>query len=97
VQARLAAVYATVDDVDAWVGGLSEDHVPGAVVGELVFAVLTDQFERLRDGDRFYYEIHLGGAVAKVIRNETLATIIRRCTSIDLEMQDDVFAPPSRP
>jgi hypothetical protein len=97
VQARLAAVYATVDDVDAWVGGLSEDHVPGAVVGELVFAVLTDQFERLRDGDRFYYEISLGGFVADVIADETLATIIRRCTSIDTEMQDDAFAPPPQP
>ena len=56
VQAALAAAYDTVDDIDLWVGGLAEDHVPGASVGELVQTILVDQFTRLRDGDRFWYQ-----------------------------------------
>lgn len=52
----LAACYGDVDKIDPWVGALAEDHLPGSNVGELMFAVLKDQFERLRDGDRFWYE-----------------------------------------
>ena len=56
---RLASVYESVEDVDAWVGGLAEDHVRGAMVGEQWHRVLVDQFERLRDGDRFWYQSYL--------------------------------------
>ena len=56
VQSALQSVYASVDDVDAWVGGLAEDHIPGASVGALFSRVMVDQFRRLRDGDRYWYE-----------------------------------------
>ncbi len=59
VQASLRSVYDSVDDIDLWVGVLAEDHVSGALVGETAHAILKDQFERLRDGDRFWYEIYL--------------------------------------
>lgn len=54
VQAALEYAYGGVDDMDLWVAGLAEDHVPGALVGETFHAILTDQFVRLRDGDRFW-------------------------------------------
>ncbi len=54
---RLKRAYeGNIDAIDPWVGAISEAHVKGSAVGELVFTVLKDQFERLRDGDRFYYE-----------------------------------------
>lgn len=56
VVAKLRALYKTVDDVDALAGGLAEDHVEGASVGELFRTALIEQFQRLRDGDRFWYE-----------------------------------------
>lgn len=52
---RLASVYAGPDQLDAWVGFVAEDHLEGAAVGSTLALVLTDQFERLRDGDRFFY------------------------------------------
>jgi len=55
--AKLEQLYGSVDDVDAWVGLLAEDHVPGSSLGPTHAAVLTDQFTRLRDGDRYWYEI----------------------------------------
>ncbi|HEX8204004.1 MAG TPA: peroxidase family protein, partial [Isosphaeraceae bacterium] len=55
VQDKLRALYGTVDDIDAWVGALAEDHVAGGSTGPLIRAVLADQFARLRDGDRFWY------------------------------------------
>jgi len=44
-----------IDRVDLWVGGLAEQHINGGLVGETFWVVLSEQFERLQDGDRFYY------------------------------------------
>ena len=55
LRGKLQALYGSVDNIDLWVGGLAEDHVPGGSVGETVRAIISDQFERLRDGDRFFY------------------------------------------
>ena len=90
-QARLAAVYATPEDVDFWVGALAEDHVNGGLVGELIFTVLRDQFSRLRDGDRFWYQSYLPASTLRTIEKQTLATIIRRNTTIRGELPNDVF------
>jgi len=54
--AALASVYADVDDVDLWIGLMSEDALAGGILGETLTVAMIDQFERLRDGDRFYYE-----------------------------------------
>ena len=56
LQTQLASIYGSVDAVDLWVGVLAEDHLPGSCVGELTTAILSDQFVRLHDGDRFYFE-----------------------------------------
>jgi hypothetical protein len=53
--ASLASLYGSVNNIDAWVGLLAEDHVPGSSLGATNIAVLRDQFMRLRDGDRFWY------------------------------------------
>ncbi|MEV4641744.1 peroxidase family protein [Actinoplanes sp. NPDC049548] len=53
--ARLKALYGSVDAVDALVGMMSEPHLPRSQLGELQQAIWTDQFGRLRDGDRFFY------------------------------------------
>lgn len=45
------------DNVDAFIGGLVEDHLDGAAVGETIHTVLKDQFVKLRDGDRFFYTL----------------------------------------
>jgi peroxidase len=94
VQQHLQAVYGTVDDIDIWVGGLAEDPVPGGLVGETFFTILKDQFERLRNGDRFWYQHDLSPAWVEVIEGRTLAAIIRDNTSIGAEMEHNVFIVP---
>jgi hypothetical protein len=96
MQAKLASAYATVNDIDAWVGMLVEDHGPGVfpLLGGTLIAILTDQFERLRDGDRFWYEAYLDPATLATVQNTTLADIIRRNTTITTEIQNDVFELP---
>jgi hypothetical protein len=80
VQAALASVYPSVDDIDAWIGAMAEDHLPGSSVGPLVAAIVTDQFRRLRDGDRFYFENDAAFSAEEIatIRNTTLADIMTR-------------------
>jgi len=90
-QARLADAYATVDDVDLWVGGLAEPPAPGSHVGPLFHAILVEQFTALRDGDRSYWEIEFRGPQHREIAALRLADVIRRNTGIGNELQDDVF------
>lgn len=91
VLARLTSVYASIDDVDIWVGALAEDDRPGAMVGDLLFAVIRDQFRRLRDGDPFWYERIFAGADLDELRQTRLADVIRRNTGIGDELPNDVF------
>jgi peroxidase len=77
--------------VDLWVGGLAEDHMPGAMVGPTFSIILRDQFERLRDGDRFWYESYLPADLLQTVRGQTLARIIRRNTTIGNDLQPNVF------
>jgi len=55
VAARLAAIYGTVDNLDAFTGMMAEEHLPGTDFGELQLAMWTQQFTDLRNGDRFFY------------------------------------------
>jgi len=83
VQAALQSAYGSVDLVDAWTGGIAEDHLPGAMVGPLFAAIVVDQFTRSRDGDRFWYENgQFTPAELQQIRATTLAELIERNTTI---------------
>lgn len=53
--ARLKAIYGSVANVDAFVGMVSEPHVPGTEFGQVQLALWRKQFIALRDGDRFFY------------------------------------------
>ncbi len=55
VAAKLRAVYGNVNNIDAFTGMVAEAHLAGADMGELQLAIWKREFERLRDGDRFFY------------------------------------------
>ena len=92
--ARLRRAYSSVDDIDVWVGALAEDPLPGAMVGELIYTIVKEQFEALRDGDRYWYERSFPRHVVRALRATRLADVIRRNTNIDEELHDDVFYVP---
>jgi hypothetical protein len=91
IQARLAAAYASVDDIDLWVGGLAEDPLPRGHLGPLFTAIIKEQFEALRDGDRFWYQRSLGMMERMLVGMTRLSDIIRRNTTIGRELQSNVF------
>ena len=95
LQRVLRRAYGDVDDLDLWVAALAEDHVAGAMVGETLRAIIADQFRRLRDGDRFWFEndpyFLANPTLRDEVRSTTLADIIGRNTPIEDEIQDNVF------
>lgn len=95
-RAGLQAAYGNVNNVGLWTGGLSENHVPGALVGETFQTILSMQFEALRDGDRFWFENQgFDANTLNEIKSTTLADIILRNTDTQF-IQDDVFVTYSR-
>lgn len=90
VVAALQATYDSVDDIDLWVGGLAEDHVAGSSMGELFRTIIADQFTRLRDGDRFWYQNLFTGRQLEAIEQTSLSDIIERNTGIT-SLQENVF------
>lgn len=89
----LQDAYGDVDNIDLWVGGMSETPLrgQGSQLGELFHAIVTKQFTELRDGDRFWYESYLGTRELRNIENTSLAEVIRDNTSIGDELGRNVF------
>ena len=86
----LEALYGDVDELDVWVGALAEDHLPGSAVGELIHVSLVDQFERIRDSDRMWYENRFDGMLRQDLRRTRLKDVIER-NSNAANLQDNVF------
>ncbi|MHA7871071.1 MAG: peroxidase family protein, partial [Hyphococcus sp.] len=84
VQDALYRAYGSVDDIDLWVGGLSEDAMAaeGSQLGPLFREIMILQFAALRDHDRFWHRRDLTRAEYAMVRNTTLARIIRANTAI---------------
>ena len=53
---HLLQTYGTLETVDLFVGGLSEEPLTGGLVGATFACIFAKTFEAVRDGDRFYYE-----------------------------------------
>jgi len=93
VQQELAAAYpGGVGTIDAFEGGLAEDHVPGSDVGPLFQTIMANQFQRLRDGDRFFYlGENFDSEEAGIFQQaNTLANVIMANTGVT-NLQSNVF------
>jgi hypothetical protein len=87
----LKKLYKTVDNIDAWVGMLAEDHAPGASLGQTHIAIMRDQFMRLRDGDRFWYQNAMfNKQQMAVIESTRLSDILMRNTGV-VGLQSNIF------
>jgi hypothetical protein len=90
LQTKLFQLYGNVDSIDPWIGGLAEHHVPGGSVGPTFRKIIANQFERVRDGDRFWYQQVFHGSQLQALQQTRLSDIIRRNTLIT-KIQDNVF------
>lgn len=77
VQRALERAYGNVKHIDGFTGGLAEDHCCGGSLGPLFRKIWIREFQKLRNGDRFYFE-KLGGFAPQVIRKvPTLRRLMR--------------------
>ncbi|XP_024218488.1 uncharacterized protein [Halyomorpha halys] len=53
---NLKEIYSDLDDIDLFVGIISEIPIEGSIFGEVGLCLMTDQFKRLKNGDRYWYE-----------------------------------------
>ncbi|XP_069801210.1 myeloperoxidase-like [Dendropsophus ebraccatus] len=88
----LIKLYGTPENIDVWVGGVSEPLVFRGRTGELFSCLIGDQLRRSRDGDRFYYENPsvFTSSQRRSIESVTLSHIICANTNIK-EVPQDVF------
>lgn len=100
VISRFKRIYATVDDIDLFPGGLSERPLQGGLVGPTFACIIAIQFRQLRKCDRFWYEnndpvVKFTESQLAEIRKITLAKVI--CDNLDVhgDMQRAAFDLPS--
>lgn len=88
----LKVLYGSVDNIDLWVGLLAEDHLSNKSVGNTMHEILRIQFEKLRDGDYYFYrgDPYLPANIRDQIRLTTFADVIKRNTTLT-NLQKNVF------
>jgi hypothetical protein len=104
LRSALQSLYANnINNLDAFVVGLAENHLPGSSLGPLFTNIIASQFQRLRDGDRLFYranaaDLYLNGVlrpeIASIIDLDRvrLADVIAWNTGLtSLQYQDDLF------
>lgn len=83
-----------IDRLDLWVGGLSERHINGGVVGQTMWVILHDAFDRLQEADRFYYFNRINDLdLYDQVKANSLGDIVSRNTGFTFS--DDVFFLPT--
>ena len=90
-QQKLALAYSDVDSIDAYIGIMAEDRLESSIYGETQQMLVLDQFQRIRDADRFWYEndAELNSLISE-FNSLRLSDIILRNSNIE-SIQCDVF------
>ncbi len=89
---KLRSLYGNINNIDLWVGLLAEDHLPGKSVGKTMHAMIKYQFEKLRDGDYYFYlnDPYISPSLKDQLKRTKLSDIIKRNTGIS-NIPDWVF------
>ncbi|XP_017269351.1 eosinophil peroxidase [Kryptolebias marmoratus] len=93
---KLFDLYGSADNIDPWLGGVAEPFVHGGRVGPLFGCLIATQFQKIRQGDRFWWEND--GVFTKhqkeTLRDTSLARIICDNTGItELPEQPFLYRP----
>ncbi|XP_068205835.1 lactoperoxidase-like isoform X2 [Palaemon carinicauda] len=96
----LQEVYSALEDVDLFIGGISENPFLDGLLGPTFSCIIADQFLRIKKGDRFWYEYKdspgsFTNAQLKELHKVTFARIL--CNNVpELEnLQPNPFKVPS--
>uniref|UniRef100_A0A3B4YEW5 Eosinophil peroxidase n=1 Tax=Seriola lalandi dorsalis TaxID=1841481 RepID=A0A3B4YEW5_SERLL len=89
---NLLDLYGTPDNIDVWLGGVAEPFVRGGRVGPLFACLIATQFQKIRQGDRLWWENEgvFTEAQRESLRETSLARIMCDNTGIT-EVPDRPF------
>ncbi|XP_072445616.1 eosinophil peroxidase-like isoform X2 [Chiloscyllium punctatum] len=82
---RLIDLYRTPENIDVWLGAISEPFEAGGRVGPLLACLIGQQFKNLRDGDRFWWENDgvFSGSQRQALQKISMSRIICDNTRIE--------------
>ncbi|XP_046489875.1 peroxidase [Neodiprion pinetum] len=94
--AEISKLYMSVDDIDLYSGALAELPKTGGLLGPTFTCLITDQFTRLRQGDRYWYETDEAPQAftkdqLQEIRKTSLAKLICECSDGIVKIQAEVM------
>ncbi len=78
--AKLASVYDSPDDIDLWIGGLSEKHIPNSLLGPTFTQIVSEQFSNTAASDSKFYTRTSSASEIAWLNNLSLSDIIRANT-----------------
>lgn len=90
ISEKLQGIYNNIDHLDLWVGGLLESKYKNSQLGQLFHHLVLNQFLRIRDADRYWYQKRLTHSQIQLIQNTKLSHIIKRNTSYN-HWPSDIF------
>ncbi|ERE68009.1 myeloperoxidase [Cricetulus griseus] len=96
---KLMAQYGTPNNIDIWMGGVSEPLEPNGRVGQLLACLIGTQFRKLRDGDRFWWEKPgvFSAQQRRALASISLPRIICDNTGITTVSKNNIFMSNSYP
>uniref|UniRef100_A0A914XL25 Uncharacterized protein n=1 Tax=Plectus sambesii TaxID=2011161 RepID=A0A914XL25_9BILA len=85
---HLGQLYESVDDIDLFSGGIAERPADGAMIGPTFACILSEAYQGMRRGDRFWYENFVYPSAfpedqLSELRKTTLARIICDNTKVE--------------
>ena len=90
----LSKLYQNIQNIDLIVGALLENN--GKQPGSMIKYFFLEQFLRLRNGDRFYFENQFDSYQIKMIKSIKFSDIIKSITQVNDELiQSDAFKLPN--
>ena len=90
VGAKLASIYDSPDQIDLWVGGLSEQGKGNNMIGETFTKIISDQFAATAAADPNFYTNTASSSEKQWLQDRSLGDIIRDNTSAK-DVDDTVF------
>lgn len=92
-RARFMSLYGDDNNIDLWIGGISERRIPSSLLGPTFACIFGLTFRNVRDGDRFFYERRgvFTSNQLREIKKDSLSRVLCDTSDGIASIQSDAF------